>query len=139
MRRIGHQHAVAAGKAQVRRQRCALVAALFLYDLDQQHLAALDDVLNLVAAGQVLGGLGEFGGGGGVGAGAALGSFIGLLALIAVRVIILARVEFGADALLLGGVLGFLAQQRIAVRLGDLVIIGVNFAEGEETVSIAAV
>ena len=33
---------------------------------------------------------------------------------------------------------GFLGQQRLAVLLGDLVIVGVNFAEGEEAVAIAA-
>ena len=35
--------------------------------------------------------------------------------------------------------LGFLAQQGVAVGLGDLVIIGVDFAEGEEAVAIAAI
>ncbi len=51
---VGHQHAIAAGKAQIGGQRRALVAALFLDDLDQQHLAALDHVLDLVAAAQGL-------------------------------------------------------------------------------------
>ena len=45
----------------------------------------------------------------------------------------------GAQALFLGGVLGLLAEQRLAVLLGDLVIIGVDFAEGEEAVAIAAI
>ena len=35
--------------------------------------------------------------------------------------------------------LGFLAEQRVAIRLGDLVIIGVDFAEGQEAVAIAAI
>jgi hypothetical protein len=35
-------------------RRRALVAALFLDDLDQQHLAAADHVLDLVAAAQIL-------------------------------------------------------------------------------------
>ena len=49
-------------------------------------------------------------------------------------------VIFGrAQPLFLGGVLGFLAQQGVAVGLGDLVIIGVDFAEGEEAVAIAAI
>src|SRR5205085_9391145 len=52
MARVGHQHAIAAGKAQIGGQRSGLVAALFLDDLDEQHLAALDDVLDLVAAAQ---------------------------------------------------------------------------------------
>ena len=49
-RGIGHQHRVAAGERQIGRQRRALVAALFLDDLDQHHLAALDDFLDLVLA-----------------------------------------------------------------------------------------
>src|SRR5690606_16853183 len=48
--RVRHQHAVAAGEAEVGGQRCALVAALFLDDLDERHLAPLDHVLVLVAA-----------------------------------------------------------------------------------------
>ena len=49
---IGHQHAIAAGEAEISGQRGALVAAFFLDHLDQQHLAALDHVLDLVAAAQ---------------------------------------------------------------------------------------
>jgi hypothetical protein len=51
---VRHQHAIAAGKRKIGGQRGALVTALFLDDLDQQHLAALDDVLDLVAAAQIL-------------------------------------------------------------------------------------
>src|SRR6185312_10107460 len=47
---VGHQHAVAAGQRQVGGERRALVAALFLDDLNQQDLPALDDFLDLVAA-----------------------------------------------------------------------------------------
>ncbi len=36
------------------------------------------------------------------------------------------------------GMCGFLGEQRIAVSLGDLVIIGMDLAESEETVPIAA-
>jgi hypothetical protein len=32
---------------------------------------------------------------------------------------------------------GFLGQQGLAVLLGDLVVVGVDFAEGEETVTVA--
>src|SRR5690606_29893228 len=49
-----HQDAIAAGEAQIGGQRGALVAALFLDHLDQQHLAALDHVLDLVAPAQRL-------------------------------------------------------------------------------------
>src|SRR5437763_3881638 len=49
-RGVGHQDRVAARQRQIGRQRGALVATLFLHDLHQHHLAALDDLLNLVLA-----------------------------------------------------------------------------------------
>src|SRR3546814_1447010 len=52
VRGVGHQHRVTTGQAEVGRQRRALVAAFFLDHLDQQHLAPLDDILDLVAAAQ---------------------------------------------------------------------------------------
>ena len=45
----------------------------------------------------------------------------------------------GAQPLFLGSVLGFLAKQRLAVGLRDLVIIGMDFAERQEPVPIAAI
>src|SRR3546814_4918522 len=39
----------------------------------------------------------------------------------------------------LGGMLGLFAQQRFAVFLRDLVIVGVDFAEGQEAVTVAAI
>ena len=48
--RIRHQHGVAAGEREVRRQRGALAATFFLDDLHQDDLAPLDDFLDLVAA-----------------------------------------------------------------------------------------
>jgi hypothetical protein len=50
-RGVRHQHRIAAGERQVGGQRRALVAALFLDDLHQQDLAALDDFLDLVLLG----------------------------------------------------------------------------------------
>src|SRR5262249_38391776 len=50
--RIRHQDAIATGKAEVSSQRGALVAPLFLDDLDKQYLSALDYVLDLVATAQ---------------------------------------------------------------------------------------
>ena len=47
---IRHQHAVAPSEREIGRQRRALVAALFLGDLHQHDLAALDDLLDLVVA-----------------------------------------------------------------------------------------
>ena len=59
-----------------------------------------------------------------------------MLIIVAVAV---AGVLGGAQALLLGGVLGLLAQQRLAVLARDLVIIGVDFGEGQEAVAVAAI
>ena len=116
-------------------------------DLDQQHLAALDDVLDLVAAAQVLALAAKLVGGafvdrGGVGAGSGLRGFVAHLFDRVVAVILVgtvARVHLGAQAFLFGGVFRFFLQQRVAVGLGDLVVIGVDFAERQETVAIAAV
>ena len=47
---VGHQHAISSGKRQIRGQRRALIAALFLCYLHQQNLAPFDDVLDLIAA-----------------------------------------------------------------------------------------
>ena len=49
---VGHKHHVAAGQADEGRQRRALVAALFLLDLDQQFLAFLDDLVDARLAGR---------------------------------------------------------------------------------------
>jgi len=51
-----------------------------------------------------------------------------------------AGIVFGcAQPLFLSGVLGLLAQQGVAVGLGNLVIIGMDFAEGEEPVTVSAI
>ena len=52
VRAVGHQHGVTTREAEIGGERGTLVAALFLHDLHQHHLAALDNVLNLVAAAQ---------------------------------------------------------------------------------------
>ena len=154
---VGHQHAIAAGQRQIGGQRSALVAALFLDDLDKQHLAALDHVLDLVAAAQVLALAAELVGGrlidrravrAGTGIFGADVGFIGfelfggLIDEVAVMMLVsvIAVVEFSrAQPLFLGGVLGFLAQQGVPIRLGDLVIVRMDFAEGQEAVAVAAI
>ena len=45
---VGHQHAVAPGQRQIGRERGALIAALLLDHLDQEDLAPLHHLLNLV-------------------------------------------------------------------------------------------
>ena len=59
-RGVRHQHRIAAGQRQIGGQRGALVAALFLDDLHQHHLAALDDFLDLVLAARTEGALRHF-------------------------------------------------------------------------------
>ncbi len=49
-RSVRHQNRIAAGERQVGRQRRAFGAALFLDDLNQHHLPALDDFLDFVLA-----------------------------------------------------------------------------------------
>ena len=49
-RRVRHQHRIAAGEREIGGERRALVAALLLDDLHQQHLPALDHFLDLVLA-----------------------------------------------------------------------------------------
>ena len=53
---VGHQHHVAARQADEGGQGCALVAALFLFNLDQQLLAFLDDFVDARLAGRDAGG-----------------------------------------------------------------------------------
>jgi hypothetical protein len=114
---VGHQHAVAAGQRQPGGQGRALAAALVLDDLDQQDLAALDDVLDLVtphqAALQALL-VGE----------AALVLVVGALAAeIVLRIVV--RRRLGHD--------GFAVGDR------DLVVVRVDLVEGQEAVPVAAV
>ena len=156
MRRVRHQDAIAAGETEIGRESRALVAALFLDDLNEQYLAALDNVLDLVAATQVLALLAQFVGGGLIdrravraGAGflmAGLGIPVGLfglgfkgLGVVALGVILVIVVLGSAQALFLGGVLGLFAEQGFAVGLRDLVIVGVDFAEGQEAVAVSAI
>ena len=151
VRRIGHQHAIAAGKAQIGGKRRTLVAALFLDDLHQQDLPALDNVLDLVPAAKGLALLAKLLGGafihGGAGrAGSDFGCFLalgfgiarilsGIFNVLDLVVIILGRTE----PLFFGCVLCFLGQQRIAVCFRDLIIVGMDFAEGQEAVAVSTV
>ena len=62
-----------------------------------------------------------------------------IVVVIVVVMLVFLAVELGAQRGFFGGVLGFLAEQRLAILLGDLVIIGMDFREGEEAVAVAAV
>ena len=151
-RRVGHQHRIATGERQIGGERRTLVAALLLDDLDQQDLAALDDFLNLVLPSRA----------------PALGHFLkcvtaelldGILVFAVIAVIVAVTVVadaviavFGgfhlhataigalfllALLLLLAG--GFILQKGLTIGCRNLVIIGVNLAEGEEAVAVAAI
>ena len=179
---VGHQHGVAAGEREIGGEGSALVAALFLDDLHQHHLPALDHFLNLVgvAARRALAALAalfEHVGAAAerldrLGVGRGLLDVAGLLCLIVgrdgrLRVglgIGLGRRILGLLSGIVGGALGrrletesgcsdfgggalglvlvvllLGAHQRFAVGDGDLVVVGVDFAEGEEAVAIAAI
>ena len=133
---VGHQHAVAAGQRHIGGQRGPFVAALLLDHLDQQNLTALDDLLNLVAAAQAAW----------VGAAGhrlldlvVAGDLLDLLVVVVVGgtgrgfggLVVLGG-QFGAR----GGLLG---QQRLAVGQRDLVVVGVDFVERQESVAVAAI
>ena len=131
MRGVGHQHAITPGQAEIGGQRRALAAALFLDDLDQQHLAAVDDFLNLVAATQRLAFAAQCVGWLVVLA-AGFGDVVAFRLAIFIKLVIVMIVVIRSE-------LGFLAEQGFAVFTRDLVIIGVDFAERQETVAIAAI
>ena len=59
-RGVGHQDRIAARQRQVGGERGALVAALFLHDLNEQDLTAADDFLDLVLAARARGADGHF-------------------------------------------------------------------------------
>ena len=190
--RVRHQHAIAAGERQIGGERGALVAAFFLDDLHQHHLATADDVLDLVAATQrhavftavflvvpataaALAAVATALAAAPAAIAAAVPSlfaaFSGFAVAIVLGVVLLFVVAVFADGfgrrrlvaivvvmildvgdialelveVVLGalrrgsGMLGFLAEQRFAVFLRNLVIVGVDFAEGQEAVAIAAI
>ena len=192
---IGHKHAITAGQAEISGQRGTLVAAFFLDDLDQQHLTALDHVLDLVAAAQrqsaraqfvgflglaailaataaatalsaiafafVFGAFAVFGPGvvafaviaafdhaafdRGNAAGSGIVDFgyaIAIVEGIAGKTVFVEVVVFifvgGAQRGFGFGMARFFGEQCLAVFLGNLVIVGMNFAERKEAVAIAA-
>src|SRR5690606_12320561 len=49
------------------------------------------------------------------------------------------RAGIALELVLLGGSLGFRGEERLPVGDRDLVVIGVNFGEGEETVAVSAI
>jgi len=194
MRAVGHEHAITAREREIGGQRGTLVAALFLDDLHQHDLAALDDVLDLVAAAQRHAAGARLVAGLGLAATAIattattaiaaiaviLARFFGFafaLAFVAVGIaVIVARKRLGADRLFVGldqalvrqsvviaaffataagGVIflflggecfslfarvaGLFGKQRDLVLARDLVIVGMDFREGEKAMPVAAI
>jgi hypothetical protein len=62
-------------------------------------------------------------------------TLVGLDLLVLIFLIVIACTQ----GLFFGRMLGFLAEQRFAILLGDLIIIGVDFREGEEAMTVAAI
>ena len=116
---IWHQHAVAAGEGKIGGQRCALVAALFLGNLHQHDLPALDHFLNLVEA-----------------AGRTRPAALHLLFVVGSC---LSLGFFGLFPFPLGALRGLLGKQSFAIGNRDLVVVGVDFVKGEKAVAIATV
>ena len=126
---VGHQHAVAARQRQIGGQRRALVAALFLDDLDEHDLAPTDDFLNLVTAHQP--------------PATPCDLFVHhIIIVIAARgvgilvVVIAARARLGTLVVV---ILGLFTHQRFAIREGDLIVVRVDFVEGQEAMAVAAI
>ena len=149
-RGVGHQDAVAAGQRQIGGQRGTLVATLLLDDLHQHDLADLDDLLDLVAARTRLSGRADLLGHVLVGDRFDLVVLVGrVLACVVGRRLVRGIDRLGAGlaartATLLLGLLGlgigaFLGLQRLAVGRGDLVIVRMDFREGQEAVAVPAV
>ena len=126
---VWHQNAIAPGQRQIGGQRGPLVAALLLDHLNKQDLAALDDFLDLVFADRALG--------------PAPGLYF-------VDIVAAQGFDAVAPVALLGVLQAFIAILGRLIRrlvLGDklapvgdrnLVIVGMDFAERQKAVAIAA-
>ena len=123
-RRIGHQDAITAGEGQIGGQCRALVAAFFLGHLNEHDLPPVGDFLDLVMARREAG-----------------QPTLDLLLVVATHRLhcfaVLGAVLGLALRRLFGGFL--LGQQRLPVGDRDLVVVRMNFIEGQETVSVPAV
>ena len=120
---VGHQHAIAAGQRQVGGQGRALVAPLFLDDLHQHDLPALDHFLDLVAAHQP--------------AATALQLLLDHIVIVVGGAVLVVAGAVRVVVVLL--VLRLFAHQGFAVGDGDLVVVGMDFVESQEAVTVAAV
>ena len=124
-RGVGHQNRIAASERQIGGQRSALVAALFLHDLDEQHLTALDDFLDLVLAAHARGAEGHLFEGVAAELLDRLGLFVTLLVVLFVigLVVVLALVT-GLDWLLVMMLLRLLVVMGLSLGLMRQVSMG---------------
>ena len=157
MSRVGHQYAIASGERQIGGERRALIAALFLHYLNQQDLAAMNDILNFIATAQrhtlaaqifsraIILAIAASGFRGGWRITIHIIFQLSIGAIIVAAIIVMMAVYrvfipiIGAQGGFCGRVLGFFAQQGFAIFLGDLVIIGVNFRKGQKAMPVPAI
>src|SRR6185503_14250679 len=135
------QDAVTAGKAEVGCECGALVAALLFNNLHKQHLAALNDVLDLIAPAERLTLLSQLIGSGFVdrrprGIGTCLGClfrcvgiFISVIGISITLIRVFGMLLGGAKPLFFCSMFGFFAKQGFTVSLRDLVIVRMDFAK----------
>ena len=62
-----------------------------------------------------------------------------LIVVMPIAMIVVIMIIASAQTLFLGGMFGFFAEQRFAVFLGNLVIVGMDFAERQKSVATAAI
>ena len=157
LRRVGHQHRIAARQRDIGGQRRALVAALLLHHLHQHHLPAADNLLNLIAAAQRHAAAAQRLGARFLAVAMLLGAhhrlailarfarFAPAIVAAAVVVMVIVMVVMMMVVMIVVVVAAFLhqplllAQQRLAVFARDLVIIRVDFRKGEEPVPVPAI
>ena len=123
---VRHQHAIAPGKREIGGQRRPLRAALFLGDLHQHDLAALDDLLDLVLPAEPVGPAPVF-----LRLVAAVGPGVGFFGVVILDLAAF-EVAFAARG-------RFLLDQRLAVFLRQPVVVGMDIRERQEAVPVAAI
>ena len=143
---VGHQDAIAARQGKVGGERRALVAALFLDHLHQHDLPTPDDFLDLVTAHQPPATPGDL--------------FLHDVVIVARDGDVVFVLVFGVDFHILAAfarrrgspaaiatrarfvivfVVSLFAHQRFAVGERNLIVVRVDFVEGQEAVAIAAI
>ena len=128
-RRVGHEHAVAAGEREIGGERSPLVAALLLDDLHQHDLPAFDHLLDLVAAQEARP------------ASCLLGDDLrGLLVgIVRDRLGSGFAFRFAVHTRRLGRGLALVLLEQGTIGLRNLVVVGMDLAERKEAMAVAAI